>query len=100
MRERALCEEDRVERGADDRGGGDACVPYALGEPETGREKVGDYYSTMGDMAQVVVDNVRTTPEAVRTAVREFADLGADELIFNPATDEIDDVERLAEIVL
>jgi hypothetical protein len=35
------------------------------------RREVGDYYSTMGD-----------------------------ELIFNPATDEIGDIERLAEIVL
>jgi alkanesulfonate monooxygenase SsuD/methylene tetrahydromethanopterin reductase-like flavin-dependent oxidoreductase (luciferase family) len=77
-----------------------AIVYFALGEPETGREKVGDYYSNMGDLAKVVVDNVRTTPEAVRAAVQEFADLGADELIFNPATDEIDDIERLAELVL
>lgn len=77
-----------------------AIVYYALGEPDTGRAKVGDYYSNLGELAKVVVDNVRTTPEAVRAAVKEFADLGADELIFNPATDEIDDVERLAEIVL
>ena len=29
----------------------------------------------------------------------DFGDMGADELVFNPATDNLDDVARLAEIV-
>ena len=41
MRERALREEDRVNGGADDRGDGDARVPYALGEPEEAGEREG-----------------------------------------------------------
>jgi alkanesulfonate monooxygenase SsuD/methylene tetrahydromethanopterin reductase-like flavin-dependent oxidoreductase (luciferase family) len=77
-----------------------AIVYFALGEPDTGREKVHDYYGNMGDVADFIVANVRTTPETVRDAVKAFADLGADELIFNPATDELDDVARLAELVL
>ncbi|RSM36602.1 flavin-dependent oxidoreductase [Amycolatopsis balhimycina DSM 5908] len=76
-----------------------AIVYFALGEPETGLRKVGDYYSNMGDAAEIVVANVRTTPDAVRAAVEEFGALGADELIFNPATDELDDIARLADIV-
>jgi hypothetical protein len=31
--------------------------------------------------------------------VQAFGDIGADGLIFNPATDEFDDIARLAEIV-
>jgi len=77
-----------------------AIAYFALGEPDTGRGKVRDYYSNIGDGADFVASGVRTTPEAVRDAVKGFADLGADELIFNPATDELDDIARLAELVL
>lgn len=77
-----------------------AITYFALGEPDTGREKVRDYYSTIGDGADFIASGVRTTPEAVRDAVKDFADIGADELIFNPATDELDDIARLADLVL
>jgi hypothetical protein len=40
------------------------------------------------------------SPDAVRGAVAGFADLGADELIFNPGTDDIDEIDRFADIVL
>lgn len=40
------------------------------------------------------------TPERLRTIVKSFTNIGADELILNPTTDELDDVNRLAEIVL
>ncbi|MEV4057659.1 LLM class flavin-dependent oxidoreductase [Amycolatopsis sp. NPDC049688] len=76
-----------------------AIAYFALGAPDTGREKVRDYYSNMGDAADFIASGVRTTPEAVRDAVKAFGDLGADELIFNPATDELDDIARLADIV-
>lgn len=78
-----------------------AITYFALGEPDTGREKVRDYYSNMGEEgAGFIASGVRTTPDAVREAVQAFGDLGADELIFNPATDELDDIARLADVVL
>jgi alkanesulfonate monooxygenase SsuD/methylene tetrahydromethanopterin reductase-like flavin-dependent oxidoreductase (luciferase family) len=78
-----------------------AIAYFALGDPETGRAKVHDYYSNMGDDgADFIASGVRTTPEEVREAIKGFADLGADELIFNPATDNLDDIARLAEIAL
>jgi hypothetical protein len=36
----------------------------------------------------------------VKDAVASFADIGATDVIFNTGTDDPDDVERLAEIVL
>jgi hypothetical protein len=36
----------------------------------------------------------------VEAAISSFADIGADELIFNPGTDDPEDVARLAEIAL
>ncbi|ANN16658.1 MmcJ protein [Amycolatopsis orientalis] len=78
-----------------------AITYFALGEPDTGRAKVRDYYGNMGaESAEFIASGVRTTPEAVRDAVKAFGDIGADELIFNPATDELDDIARLAELVL
>ena len=77
-----------------------AIAYFALGEPETGRAKVRDYYSNAGEFADLVAGSLRTTPEAMRDAVKAFGDLGADELIFNPTTDNLDDVARLAEVVL
>ncbi|HKN50991.1 MAG TPA: LLM class flavin-dependent oxidoreductase [Amycolatopsis sp.] len=78
-----------------------AIAYFALGDPESGRANVGDYYSNMGeDGAAFIASGVRTTPDEVRGAVKAFGDLGADELIFNPATDNLDDLSRLAEVVL
>ncbi|MEU4247685.1 LLM class flavin-dependent oxidoreductase [Amycolatopsis sp. NPDC026612] len=78
-----------------------AITYFALGEPDTGRGNVHDYYSYLGDdSAGFISSGVRTTPDAVREAVQAFGDLGADELIFNPGTDDLDDIARLAELVL
>ncbi len=77
-----------------------AITYFALGKPDTGREKVHDYYSYLGEQADFMASGVRTTPDAIREAVQAFGDSGADELIFNPGTDEPDDIARLAEIVL
>jgi alkanesulfonate monooxygenase SsuD/methylene tetrahydromethanopterin reductase-like flavin-dependent oxidoreductase (luciferase family) len=78
-----------------------AIAYYAFGDAKRGREKIYDYYSVGGDeIASMVANGVRDSAQAVREAVKAFGDLGADELIFNPATDDIDDVSRLAEIVL
>jgi hypothetical protein len=36
----------------------------------------------------------------VTDAISSFADIGADDVIFNTGTDNVDDVKRLADIVL
>jgi hypothetical protein len=48
----------------------------------------------------VVANGVRASVQAVEEAVKAYEGLGADELIFNPSIDDIDEVSRLAEIVL
>jgi alkanesulfonate monooxygenase SsuD/methylene tetrahydromethanopterin reductase-like flavin-dependent oxidoreductase (luciferase family) len=72
---------------------------FALGDPDQGPANVHDYYSFMGDTADMIAGTVRTTHEEVRQAVKDFGDMGADELVFNPATANLDDVATLAEIV-
>jgi alkanesulfonate monooxygenase SsuD/methylene tetrahydromethanopterin reductase-like flavin-dependent oxidoreductase (luciferase family) len=77
-----------------------ALVYYALGDAEQGRKNVHDYYSFSGDFAGLMASAVCGTPQKVREAVASFSDIGADDLIFNTGTDDVDDIDRLADIVL
>jgi alkanesulfonate monooxygenase SsuD/methylene tetrahydromethanopterin reductase-like flavin-dependent oxidoreductase (luciferase family) len=77
-----------------------ALAYFALGDPEKGRANVLDYYSGLGDMAATIAAGVRTTADELRQAVKDFDGIGADELIFATATDNLDDVAALAGTVL
>ncbi|MFX4290898.1 LLM class flavin-dependent oxidoreductase [Streptomyces bohaiensis] len=72
----------------------------SLGDPDRGRANVADYYAATGQYQDIVVGNVHTSAESVRDAVKQFEDLGVDELILSPGTDDLDEVTRLADIVL
>lgn len=73
---------------------------YALGKGDEGRANVHDYYSVSGDFARLIAGNVGVTAADVQRMLKSFEAIGADELIFNPATDDLDDIDRLGEIVL
>jgi alkanesulfonate monooxygenase SsuD/methylene tetrahydromethanopterin reductase-like flavin-dependent oxidoreductase (luciferase family) len=75
---------------------------FALGDPDKGRANVHDYYDTPGaaQFADLVAANVAGSADTVRSTVAAFADLGISDLILNPGTDDPDDIERLADIVL
>lgn len=78
-----------------------ALVYYALGDGDAGRKNVHDYYSVAGEeFAGLVSGAVCTTPKMLTEAVSSFADIGATDVIFNTGTDDVDDVQRLADIVL
>ncbi len=74
-------------------------VYFTLGDTELGRSNVHDYYSVAPEFVDVVVSGVTDTADKVREAVQQYADLGADEVIFNAGTDDLAEVARLAEIV-
>ncbi|MEV4313159.1 LLM class flavin-dependent oxidoreductase [Actinocrispum sp. NPDC049592] len=74
---------------------------YSITDPDKGRANAYDYYSVAGeDFAKSVAGNVATTDAQLRELVKSFEEIGADELIIHPVTDELDDVARLADIVL
>lgn len=77
-----------------------AIAYYAFGDSEKGVGNVRDYYSNMGEAADFIASTVRTSAESAKAAVKEFEAIGADELIFNPALDDVDEVARLADAVL
>jgi alkanesulfonate monooxygenase SsuD/methylene tetrahydromethanopterin reductase-like flavin-dependent oxidoreductase (luciferase family) len=73
---------------------------FALGDPARGRANIADYYAATGEYQDIVVGNVHTDAESLRDAVKQFEALGADELILGPGTDDLDEITRLADIVL
>ncbi|GLY93021.1 luciferase [Actinoplanes sp. NBRC 103695] len=77
-----------------------AIAYFVLGDPAKGHDNVYDYYSNVPEFAQLVTANLAKTAEEIREVVKSFAAIGAEELILNPTTDDPDDIERLAEVVL
>lgn len=76
-----------------------ALVYYSLGDGEKGKSNIYDYYSGTPDFAQLVTGAVCDTPAKVKEAISAFSDIGADALVFNSGTDDVEDIKRLAEIV-
>jgi alkanesulfonate monooxygenase SsuD/methylene tetrahydromethanopterin reductase-like flavin-dependent oxidoreductase (luciferase family) len=74
-------------------------VYFTLGDTEQGRANVHDYYSVSREFVDIVVGGIADIADKVRDAVKQYEDLGADEVIFNPGTDDLADIARLAEIV-
>jgi alkanesulfonate monooxygenase SsuD/methylene tetrahydromethanopterin reductase-like flavin-dependent oxidoreductase (luciferase family) len=78
-----------------------ALAYVALGDADQGRSNVWDFYSPLGEeFAGLVTSGIATGPDAVREALTAFADIGATDLIFNPAVGDLDEITRLADIVL
>jgi alkanesulfonate monooxygenase SsuD/methylene tetrahydromethanopterin reductase-like flavin-dependent oxidoreductase (luciferase family) len=77
-----------------------AIAYFAVTEADRARGNIRDYYSIVPDMADAFVSNVLVSPAAIKEAVKAFEDIGSDELILNPALDDIQEVARLAETVL
>jgi alkanesulfonate monooxygenase SsuD/methylene tetrahydromethanopterin reductase-like flavin-dependent oxidoreductase (luciferase family) len=74
---------------------------FALSDREEARGNVHDYYRVTGDeIAGLITSAIRTDVEALRAAAHTYADMGVDELIFHPALGDIDEVDRLADVVL
>ncbi|MCF3964804.1 LLM class flavin-dependent oxidoreductase [Streptomyces fuscigenes] len=78
-----------------------AITYFAFTDVDRGRENERDYYSVMGDeMANAVAQGVSGGADAVRATRAAFEEIGTDELIFLPSTDDIDDIGHLADTVL
>ena len=74
---------------------------FAVGDADAGRDDVHHYYSNFGnEVADLIAGGLRGTRDSILEAVKAFQDLGVDELILNPGVDDINEVSRLADIVL
>jgi alkanesulfonate monooxygenase SsuD/methylene tetrahydromethanopterin reductase-like flavin-dependent oxidoreductase (luciferase family) len=77
-----------------------ALAYVALGDSDKGRQNVHDFYRLVsGEFAGIVAGAVCDSPAKVKESISSFADAGIDEIAFNPATDDLDEVKRLADVV-
>ena len=75
---------------------------FALGNSMTlarGAEYLRDYYRFTGGFAERIVAANLTTPTAVKDFVRAYAEEGCDELVLLPTVSQIDQLERLADVL-
>ena len=74
---------------------------YALGP--NAADKVGGYirhyYSFLGDAAENMAQSAISSPEAVKDTIRDMESIGMDEVVFLPSVAEMDQLDRLAEII-
>jgi alkanesulfonate monooxygenase SsuD/methylene tetrahydromethanopterin reductase-like flavin-dependent oxidoreductase (luciferase family) len=77
-----------------------ALAYFALGPgaEEAVRTTVGDYYAFSESFSQPTMANALTDEDGVRRAIEDYAAAGADELILFPASRELSQVDRLAEL--
>jgi alkanesulfonate monooxygenase SsuD/methylene tetrahydromethanopterin reductase-like flavin-dependent oxidoreductase (luciferase family) len=79
-----------------------ALVYFSLGTraEDASRRYLRHYYNFLGRYADAIADSALRSPEAIRAAVRAFADAGCTELYLDPTVDSPDQVDRLADVVL
>jgi alkanesulfonate monooxygenase SsuD/methylene tetrahydromethanopterin reductase-like flavin-dependent oxidoreductase (luciferase family) len=79
-----------------------ALTYFSLGPDaeDASREYLRHYYAFTGQYAEQIAEGALRTEAAVRDAARAFADIGITELYFDPTTAAIDQVDRLADLVL
>jgi alkanesulfonate monooxygenase SsuD/methylene tetrahydromethanopterin reductase-like flavin-dependent oxidoreductase (luciferase family) len=76
-------------------------IPFALGEKalESAIAFGQKYYAFMGANVARRTAAILKTPDEIREAIKAFQDIGTDELTFSPGVADLDQVDRLADIV-
>lgn len=74
---------------------------FALGAGarETANRYLLDYYAWLGPVADFIAADATTDADAVRAYADAHAEAGCDELIFFPCSTELDEVERLRDVL-
>ncbi len=73
---------------------------YTLGDIENGRGYQRDYYAFTGDeIAGQWAQTMIASPQQVRDAMADYEAIGMDEMLFHPCVADLDELERLADVV-
>jgi alkanesulfonate monooxygenase SsuD/methylene tetrahydromethanopterin reductase-like flavin-dependent oxidoreductase (luciferase family) len=75
---------------------------FALGDEdvvERGRAYMRDYYAFTGPFAERIAEGMLSTPQAIAQFVRGYAEAGCDELVLLPAVADIEQVDRLQDVL-
>jgi alkanesulfonate monooxygenase SsuD/methylene tetrahydromethanopterin reductase-like flavin-dependent oxidoreductase (luciferase family) len=75
---------------------------FSLGDEVTDRsyQYLRHYNGIFGDFAEVIAANALRSADAIRGAIAAFADAGVDEVILDPTVADLEQIDRLADIVL
>ena len=77
-----------------------ACLYYALGpNADRGGDYIRHYYSYFGAAADDMARSIPSTPETLDNLIRGLGEVGADEVVCWPTVAELDQVDRLAELI-
>jgi alkanesulfonate monooxygenase SsuD/methylene tetrahydromethanopterin reductase-like flavin-dependent oxidoreductase (luciferase family) len=95
-----LAEESWMEEGREGKPRFVACFYYALGpNAERGGDYIRNYYTYFGPAADNMARSIPTSPETIEGLIQGLEEAGADEVICWPTVAELDQVDRLAELV-
>lgn len=75
---------------------------YALGDDalrEAGANYLRHYYAFTGPFAEKIAEGLLTTPQAINQFVRGYEDAGCHELVLYPTLPDLDQLQRLAEVL-
>jgi len=77
------------------------CGYFGLGANarERGSQYIRHYYGFLGPYADAIVSSLPVSPEAITSFIQAFTDAGADEVVLWPTIAELDQVDRLAQLV-
>jgi alkanesulfonate monooxygenase SsuD/methylene tetrahydromethanopterin reductase-like flavin-dependent oxidoreductase (luciferase family) len=79
-----------------------ALTYFSLGDDhvEESLHNLRTYYGFLGDWAEAIATGATRTPQEVRDRAAAFEELGVDELVFDPTVASLDQVDRLADVLL
>jgi alkanesulfonate monooxygenase SsuD/methylene tetrahydromethanopterin reductase-like flavin-dependent oxidoreductase (luciferase family) len=72
---------------------------FALGDDDAGAAYLRDYYAFTGPFAEKIAAGNLTSARAIRDFVRGYEEAGCDELILFPTVADLDQLDRLAEVL-
>jgi alkanesulfonate monooxygenase SsuD/methylene tetrahydromethanopterin reductase-like flavin-dependent oxidoreductase (luciferase family) len=72
---------------------------FALGDEDAGANYLREYYAFTGPFAERIAAANLTSARAIRDFVRGYEEAGCDELILFPTVADLDQLERLAEVL-
>ena len=79
-----------------------ALTYFSLGDDvvEESHQYLRDYYAFLGPFGEQIAAGALRTPDAIRGAVAAYADVGCTELYFDPTSARLNQVDRLADLLL
>ncbi len=72
---------------------------FALGDADRGTAYLRDYYAFTGGFAERIAAGNLTTARAVKDLIRGYEAEGCDELVLLPTVTDLNDIDRLAEVI-